>query len=414
MRAIFTIDTQSTPTASQTIDWGADGITVINPTLSSIIIGQGPTVPASVAIPNSIFVPPLSVMSRPVSGSVFAAGFTQPALTSSQDWPTTAQIALTQGEPLPSYGSFPITDIQIGSGSSVDVNVVNASIPITTAATLDVSVQNPSIPITSSGTLDVNVQNASIPITTSGNIDVNVQNASIETNAGILSGGDTITGSPFAVASGATGGTGSLTMSTWGGLALQIVGTDTLASRVYTAVNIDVSQNGSTWYTIHSYGIGGQGAITAVIPRLAPYMRVNIPTAGTADVTIFARYVRTEIVAFEESVNGDILTAFDEGSALSAGSWSIQSMSFPPSVELLSVSVAGSLSSGQSIIGVAMGSGGTGYPILPICFQTFSATSQSILLGPFEPGHGIPINGNTDFLLYCSSAISVDWTLAYR
>lgn len=411
MRSVFTIDTASQRSASQSIDWGADGITVINPTLSSIIIGQGPSVPASVAIPNSIFVPPLSVMSRPVSGSVFAAGFIAPALTSSQDWPTTAQIALTQGEALPSYGSFPITDIEIGSGSSVDVNVVNAAIPITSSATLDVSVQNPSIPITSSGPLDVTVQNASIPITASGNLDVQVQNATIDTQAGQLSGTDIVTGSPFSQPAGTSGIIGPFDLANWGGIALGIMAVSTSESG-YRQVEIDTSQDNATWFSVQRFNLPALGVATLTIPRMGRYLRVNFPNAGNLTVTVFARYIRTEvlsdtlIVPFAPSIASGFQTL------TSADFWTSIVSVTQPTTEILYLHLTAP-SNGDNTIRAGIGLIGNTAPTYVL--DSHEGTGDlEIELGPFLPGEGISMQNLTAVFMFTNVQCNLTYEVWYR
>lgn len=440
MRANYTIDNANPnmKTASISLSqWEADSVMVVNPTMQSVYVTVGSNTPSTEPTNNNIYVPPLSTMSQPVTGSNFAATFGNPSYDSSQNALTQAQVILTKGEIVPAYGSMPVTNLTATVEGNINANITNASIntnatiqnqTLNVAGSVNATIQNASIPVSGSvnanitnaslpisGTINANITNASIPITTSGNIDVEVQNATLETNAGILAGNDLITGSPFSIGAGTTGGTGTITMSTWGGLSLLITSPDSLGSHVFTQAEIDVSNDGTTWYVINSYGISGQGTITAVVPRLAAYLRVNIPVAGTANVVIMVRFVRTEVVQFEESVNANVLTFSNQGVLVGAASWFFVSLgAFPPSNEVLFFTLAASGGVTQNTdIGIGFGTGGPN-PNIIVAWYEFTTTMSSLQLGPYLPGKGIPLYGNNSLYLYNSIQTSFNLAMWYR
>ncbi len=74
-----------------------------------------------------------------------------------------------------------LSNIDNTLSGTLNVQVQNTSIPVTSASNLNVNVTNTSIPITSASNLNVQVQNASIPITSASNLNVQVQNTSLNT-----------------------------------------------------------------------------------------------------------------------------------------------------------------------------------------------------------------------------------------
>lgn len=261
--------------------------------------------------------------------------------------------------------------------------------------------------------LDATIENATFEITGTANVDV--QNA-VETNAGMLGGNDAISGSPFTVAGGSTGGTGALAMANWGGLTAVLVSpSNSLASG--TLVDVDISADGTTWFTVQQVAISGQDAVALSVPRLSAYCRLNIPTAGTSDVTMFVRYSRSEIASLTAKFYAPFLVASNFGVAISAGFWAIQSVNPQPGSELLYVHVTSPAAANTLAVGI--GSGGTGIPALELDYQTSSSNDFDIKLGPYPPGSGIPIiiNGTvqSDFLIYAEqNDLNVAWEVWYR
>lgn len=165
----------------------AQAVTIVNPTASTVLMRVGARDIPNMIARADVIAPPATVATYPVEGNDFGIGYGPPAFAAGQPgMGDSALVIFSRDEPLPEFGSMPITrslaeitNAVINVSGAVNAHITNATLPV--SGGVNANITNAVIPV--SGTLDANIINATVPV--SGSLNANITNAVLATDANI-------------------------------------------------------------------------------------------------------------------------------------------------------------------------------------------------------------------------------------